>query len=537
MSGPGTEVVLRMEGIVKDFPGVRALDHADLEVRAGEVHALIGENGAGKSTLMNVLAGRFPDYAGRVVLGGEEVHLRNPRQALAHGVAVIYQDLSVLPNLTVAENLLLGHEPAGRLPWSLDRKALLAAADVGLARLGFDLPLDAPVASLSHARQCLVEIARAIGSPPLRGGTSSAPEGRATWSASPTRRYSAPEGRATRKDVRVLVFDEPTASLGAEDVAKLFAVVRDLKRRGLGIVYITHRLAELPQIADRVTVLRDGKVVGTRDVAASKVSELSHMMLGRRLAEVFPAKRNQPGKPLLRVQGLTRPGVFENVSFELREGEILGLAGLVGSGRTEIARAILGADKVAGRCELAGRELPRRSPRRAMAAGLGMIQEDRKRDGAVAVLSVAQNLGLSVLRSLAGALGYLAPRRLREHAAQGIERFRIVPPDPLKEVQLLSGGNQQKVILGRSLAADPKVLILDEPTQGIDVGTKAQIYEMMMDLACEGKGILLISSEFIELVELCDRILVIRDGRLAKELPGPGTPVDTLFAECVRQTW
>jgi ABC-type sugar transport system ATPase subunit len=285
-----------------------------------------------------------------------------------------------------------------------------------------------------------------------------------------------------------------------------------------------------------VTVLRDAKVVGTRDVADTRVSELSHMMLGRRLAEVFPEKRNKPGKPLLRIEDLSRPGAFEGISFELREGEILGLAGLVGSGRTEIARAILGADRAAGRCKLAGCALPRGSPRRAMAAGLGMIQEDRKSDGAIAGLSVAQNIGMGVLDRLSGPVGLLRPRRLREHAARGIERFHVVPPDPLKEIQLLSGGNQQKVILGRSLAAEPKVLILDEPTQGIDVGTKAQVYAMMMDLACQGKGILLISSELIELVELCDRILVIRDGRLVKELPGPGTDVDTLFAECVRKT-
>jgi ABC-type sugar transport system ATPase subunit len=492
------DTILRMQGIVKDFQGVRALDGVDFELRAGEVHALIGENGAGKSTLMNVLAGRFRDYEGRIELFGSEVRLTNPRQALALGIGVIYQELSVLPNLTVAENILLGHEPPGRLPGTLDRAALIAQAKAVVDELGFDLPLDAPVGSLSHARQCLVEIAHAL-----------------------------------RKDVRVLVFDEPTAALGAEDVAKLFAVIRDLKARGLGVVYISHRLAELPQIGDRVTVLRDGKVVGTRDVADSRVSLLSEMMLGRRLAEMFPPKRNQPGKPLLRVEGLTRSGAFEDVSFELREGEILGLAGLVGSGRTEIARAILGADKARGRCEIEGRWIPPRSPRRAMAMGLGMIQEDRKRDGAIAGLSVAQNLGLSVLDRLAGPLGFLAPRWLRDHARQGIERFSIVPPDPLKEMQLLSGGNQQKVILGRCLAPDPKVLLFDEPTQGVDVGTKAQIYRMMMDLACQGKGIVLVSSELIELVELCDRILVLRDGRLVKELPGPGTDVDTLVCECV----
>ena len=537
MGDTGTEVLLRMEGIVKDFPGVRALDHVDFEVRAGEVHALIGENGAGKSTLMNVLAGRFPDYQGSVVLFGSEVHFANPRQALAQGVAVIYQDLSVLPNLTVAENLLLGHEPAGRLPWALDRAALRAEAKAVLGKLGFDLPLDEQVSGLSHARQCLVEIAHIVGGVSTVGGVSPRRVPR-DGDIPPTasRDEDVPPTVPVRKGVRVLVFDEPTASLGAEDVAKLFAVIRDLKGRGLGIVYISHRLAELPQIADRVTVLRDGKGVGTRDIADCKVSVLSEMMLGRRLAEMFPEKRNKPGKPILRVQGLTRPGAFEDISFELREGEIIGLAGLVGSGRTEIARAILGGDMATGRCELAGRALPRHSPRRAMAAGLGMIQEDRKRDGAIAGLTVAQNLGISVLDRLSGTLGFLAPRRLREHAARGIERFRVVPPDPSKEIQLLSGGNQQKVILARSLACDPKVLIFDEPTQGIDVGTKAQIYAMMMDLACEGKGIVLISSEFIELVELCDRLLVIRDGRLVKELPGPGTDVDTLFAECVCDT-
>jgi len=370
-------------------------------------------------------------------------------------------------------------------------------------------------------------------------------------------------------------------------------VIRDLKSKGLGIVYISHRLAELPDIADRVTVLRDGKVVGTRDIADCKVSDLSRMMLGRKLTEMFPARRGAPdslpkvshlregmpetpspadtaeyppegvkpsggggvkpsggggvepsgrssakpsgGPPLLRVEGLTRPGVFEDISFELREGEILGIAGLVGSGRTEIARAIFGADKAAGRVELEGVELSRRSPQRCMASGIGMIQEDRKNDGAIRGLSVAVNLGISVLDRLSGAFAFLAPRRLNRFARDGIQRLNVLPPDPDKEIQLLSGGNQQKVVIARCLSPNPKVLIFDEPTQGIDVGTKAQIYRLMVDLAAEGKGIILISSEFIEIVELADRILVIQDGRLIRELPGPGMDVDALFAECVRK--
>ena len=493
--------LLRMQGIVKDFPGVRALDRVDFAVRAGEVHALIGENGAGKSTLMNVLAGRFADYAGRIVFAGTGARPTNPREALALGIGIIFQELSVLPNLSVAENILLGHEPAGRVPGTLNRRDLSAQAGRVLDELGFDLPVAAPVGRLSHARQCLVEIAHAI-----------------------------------RKNVRLLVLDEPTASLGSADVHRLFAVIRDLKRRGIGIVYISHRLAELPEIADRVTVLRDGRVVGTRDVAGTKVSELSQMMLGRRLTEMFPEKRNTPGEVLLRVRGLSRPGAFADVSLEVRAGEIVGLAGLVGSGRTEIARALFGADPAEGRVDLAGRPLRRRSPRRSMARGIGMIQENRKRDGTVTGLSVGQNIGISVMDRLAGPAGFLSPRRLRETAARMIRRMDVRPPDPDRPIQTLSGGNQQKAILGRWLCRDPRVLILDEPTQGIDVGTKAQIYRLIMDLACEGRAVLLISSELFELVNLADRILIVRHGRIVDQMrPGPDTDVDAVFAACMRK--
>ena len=490
-----------MEGIVKDFPGVRALDRVDFEVRPGEVHALIGENGAGKSTLMNVLAGRFADYGGRIVFAGTEARPKNPREALALGIGIIFQDLSVLGNLTVAENLLLGHEPAGWLPGTLNRRALVAEARRVLDELGFDLPVGVPVGRLSHARQCLVEIAHAI-----------------------------------RKNVRLLVFDEPTASLGSADVTRLFEVIRDLKRRGIGIVYISHRLAELPEIADRVTVLRDGRVVGTREVAGVKVSELSHMMLGRHLAEMFPEKRNTPGEVLLRVRGLGRSGVFQDVSFDVRAGEIVGLAGLVGSGRTEMARAVFGADPAEGRVEVGGRALGRRSPRRSMARGLGMIQESRKRDGAITGLSVGRNIAVGVMDRLAGPGGVLPPGRIRAVARRMIRRMDVRPPDPDVAIETLSGGNQQKALLGRWLCRDPKVLILDEPTQGIDVGTKAQIYRLVMDLAREGRGILLISSELFELVNLADRILVVRGGRIVDEMvPGPGTDVDAVFAACMRK--
>jgi ribose transport system ATP-binding protein len=508
-----SDVLLRMTGITKTFGGIRALDAVDFDVWPGEVHALIGENGAGKSTLMNVLAGRFDDYLGQVVLRGRSVRLTNPRQALALGVAVIYQELSVLPNLTVAENILLGHEPGGRIPGTLNRAALDAAAARILEYLHFDLPLSTRVENLSAARQVLVEITRAL-----------------------------------RKDVRLLVFDEPTASLGAEDVQRLFSVIRNLKSRGLGVVYISHRLAELPQIADRATVLRDGRVVGTRTLADCKLSDLTRLMLGRDLAEVFPKRRrrddapaaatasgypSKSGQVVLRVRDLTHPGLFENVSFDLHAGEILALAGLVGSGRTEIVRAILGAERASGTVELHGRPLRGRRPDRCRRLGLCMVPEGRQRDGLLTGRPVHENLNASVLEQLSGILGYLSPRRRNECAKRTIQRMKVDPPRPDLEVQKLSGGNQQKVIVGRTLAATPQVIIFDEPTQGIDVGTKAELYRLITDLAAEGRSILLISSELIELAKLADRILVIREGRVAGELPGADTDEELLFAACV----
>lgn len=494
------EPVLCMRGITKDFAGIRALDGVDFEACAGEVHALIGENGAGKSTLMNVLAGRFDDYRGRIVFDGRDVRPVTPRQARDMGIAVIYQDLSVLPNLTVAENIMLGDEKAGRWTRRLDRQALYADARRAIDYLEFDLDPAAPVGELSTARQCLVEIAG-----------------------------------AARRNVKVLVFDEPTASLGSDDVDKLFQVIQELKARGLAMVYISHRLAELPRIADRVTVLRDGKNVGTRDMPDCALSELTRMMVGRDLVEMFPKKTNQPGKTILKVSGLSRPGAFEDVSFELREGEILGMAGLVGSGRTEIVRAIFGADAAAGVCEFRGRPVARRAPHRCRALGLGMVPENRKVEGNIAGRPVSENISIGVLDKLSGALGFLAPRRVRDNACHTMGRMRIEPRRPEMPIEHLSGGNQQKVVIGRWLAVDPQVIIFDEPTQGIDVGTKSQVYKLIMDLACEGRGILLISSEFIELANLADRILVVRDGRVVAEMPGATTTEDALFAACVRK--
>ncbi len=493
-------IILQMQGIVKDFPGTRALDEVDFEVRSGEVHVLIGENGAGKSTLMNVLAGRYDDYRGQTIFDGRKVRIANPRQARDMGIGIIYQELSVLPNLSVAENIMLGEEKSSRWVRKLDRAYLSREACKTIEYLGFDLDADEPVERLSTARQCLVEIAGAV-----------------------------------RRNVKLLVFDEPTASLGREDAEKLFEVIRDLKARGLGIVYISHRLAELPVIADRVTVLRDGKRVGTKSIAECPVSEMSRMMLGHVLSEVFPEKTNRPGKCVLRVRELTRKGSFEDISFDLRAGEVLGIAGLLGSGRTEIARALFGADTASGTVEFQGRPLANRSPRICCISGIGMVSEDRKRQGNITGRPISENLNISILDRLSRFLGFQSRRRLTGQAQLMVKRLKISPPKPGMNIQQLSGGNQQKVIVGRWLAVNPEVIIFDEPTQGIDIGTKSQIYELIVKLACQGKGIILISSELIEVAKLADRILVVRDGRLAGEMEGPVDNVDLLFDACTRK--
>jgi ribose transport system ATP-binding protein len=393
---------------------------------------------------------------------------------------------------------MLGDEKAQRWTRKLDRASINTEARKIIEYLRFDLDPAEPVHHLSKARQCLVEIAGAL-----------------------------------RRNIRLLVFDEPTASLGSADVDKLFGVIKDLRSRGLAMVYISHRLAELPIIADRVTVLRDGRMVGTKAITDCQISELTRMMLGHDLAKTFPEKTNQPGKVILKAEGLSRPGVFENISFELREGEILGIAGLVGSGRTEIVRAILGADKASGTLKFQGRTIVGRSPYLCRAMGIGMVPENRKREGNITGRPVSENLTISILERLSGTLGFQSPRNLNAHATRMIEQMKIDPPKPQMNIQDLSGGNQQKVIVGRWLAAESKVIIFDEPTQGIDVGTKAQMYRLIMDLARQGRAIILISSELIEITNLADRILVIRDGHQVREMWGPETNEDALFAECV----
>jgi len=488
-----------MRRITKRFGATAALEAVDFDVRAGEVHALVGENGAGKSTLMNVLAGRFADYGGSITFAGKPVRMTCPRQARLLGIRVIHQDRSVIGNFTVAENIILGDEPAGRWTGRLNRKAIAAAARAVIDRIGFDLNCDEVVGGLGTARQTLVEIAAAL-----------------------------------HRNAKLLVFDEPTASLGSDDVERLFRVIRDLRRKGLGIVYISHRLAELPRIADRVTVLRDGRVAGTRPMKSFAIAQLSEMMLGRRLGEMFGARKNRPGEIVLQVRDLSGPGISRPVSFDLREGEIMGIAGLVGSGRTEIARALFGAVNAGGSVSMAGRTLPWRRPHLCRRAGIGMIPENRKSQGIISGRPLAENLNIAILERLSGRLGFLRRNTLLSSAASTAGRMCIQPPEPLANIDMFSGGNQQKAVLGRWLAANPSVLILDEPTQGIDVGTKNQIYGLIAELAESGCAVILISSEFIELARLCNRVLVLRAGRLKQQLSADGITAESLFEACLR---
>ncbi len=504
-AGPTTSPVpgplLRLRGIVKDFPGTRALDGVDLDLAAGEIHALVGENGAGKSTLMNILGGIYPDYQGEMTLDGRIIHPRSPRDADRLGVRIIHQEMNLVQPMTVAQNIVLGQEPCG-VVCGVNREQVRLRAEHIVADLGFDLPLDAPVESLGTGQQQLVEVAHAFA-----------------------------QGSASSHDMRVLVLDEPTAALAQADVQRLFTVLRDLRQRGLALIYISHRLAELPQIADRVTVLRDGQVVGTWPIADVTMAEVSRLMMGRDLREAFPPRGKARDDILLSVRNLDLAGRLHNVSFDLHAGEVLGIAGLVGSGRTELLRCLFGAEKCTGKIELAGEAVMIASPRDARHLGLALIPEDRRGQGLVLGRPVGENLALTMLRELAPG-GIVGHKRLAAYARDLIARFGVSPPDPFATAGNLSGGNQQKVAVAKWVATKPRVFLFDEPTRGLDVGTKADIYRLLADLAAEGHGVIVVSSEMPEVIGLAHRILVLCEGRLGGETSGEAATEDSVLALC-----
>ena len=478
---PQRESLLRVEGISKSFPGVRALREVSLELFPGEVLAIVGENGAGKSTLIKVLAGVHRPDAGSLWMGGDAVSFRSPLEAQAAGIGVIYQEFNLIPSLNVRENVLLGRE-RGRAGF-IDRRAERRRVSDLFSRMRLDLPLETRCSDLSVAQQQLVEIAKALS-----------------------------------LGARVLIMDEPTAALTEQEVAALFDIIQDLKRDGIGIVYISHRLSEIYSIADRVSVLRDGAHVGTRAVGGVSREALIEMMVGRSIENEFPKVSAEIGGPRLEVEGLTRGSVVRDVSLKIRRGEVLGLTGLVGAGRTELARLIFGADSPErGRILLDGDELRMRSPRDAIRAGICLLTEDRKGQGLVLGLSARENFALPNLPTWSR-LGFVNRRLERDAFRRQVEALKIKLSHLDQAAVNLSGGNQQKVLLARWLEANTEVVIFDEPTRGIDVGSKYEIYLLINALAAAGKAILMISSELPEVLGMSDRILVMHEGRISGEV-------------------
>lgn len=476
------DALLQAEDLHKEFPGVRALQGVSLAVRSGEIHGLLGENGAGKSTLIKCLAGIHQPDRGSIWLRGREVRFASPRDAIQAGIATIHQELSLAPHLTVMENITLGREPVrGPLPL-IDRRQMAAQAAAALARLGVEIDPAARVGELGVGSQQMVEIARALA-----------------------------------VEAQVLILDEPTAALTQAEVERLYAVLEGLRQRGTGIIYISHRLEELYRLCDRVTVLRDGSYVGTYPMPQTPEADLVQAMVGRPLKDRFPAREVQPGPEALVVRELSRGKVLRQVSLTVRRGEVVGVAGLMGAGRTELARAIMGLDPVeSGSVAVLGRPVRTGDPGAALAAGLAFVPEDRKAQGLFLNRSVRENLTFAGLNRLVR-WGWLSRRAERHLTSRMIGELAIRTAGGEVPVGTLSGGNQQKVVLGRWLAVGPQVLILDEPTRGVDVGAKAEIYRLINQLAAAGKAILLISSELPELLGMCDRILVMREGRLAGE--------------------
>jgi ribose transport system ATP-binding protein len=479
-AAPG-RVLLEMKGIGKTFPGVKALEGVHLSIREGQVHALLGENGAGKSTLIKILSGAYTRDEGEIYFDGELVDVRTPADAERLGISTIYQEFNLAPNMTIAENIFLGHLPTkgGRIDWAAVRTRSRELLD----SLNVNLSVDTLTGTLSVAQQQMVEIAKAL-----------------------------------NRNTRILVMDEPSAVLSEKDIEKLFAVVRRLQASGIGIIYISHRLKEIFELADEVTVLKDGRYVATRSVAEVDMDDLVKLMIGRDLEDIYPKREGEPGEVVLSVSHLAQTHLARDVSFDLRAGEIVGFAGITGSGRTEAVRVVFGADKAtAGEMTLFGKPYSPRSPKDAIRHGVALVTEDRKRQGLLLKLQVYFNMTVSGLDRLRKG-GVLQLKDEQKLVRKWIKDLRIKTPGPDFMVVNMSGGNQQKVVLARWLSLGIKVFILDEPTRGIDVGSKAEIYQIMADLADQGIAIIMISSELPEVLGMSDRVMVMREGRIVKEL-------------------
>lgn len=475
-----------MEGIEKGFPGVKAISQGYFELRSGEVHALLGENGAGKSTLMKILSGIYQKDAGRILYQGKEVEITSPRAAQSLGISIVHQELNLMSHLTVAQNIFIGREPRKRLRFVLDEAEINKKTQQLFEMMHLKLDPRTKVADLTVAKQQMVEIAKALSF-----------------------------------NSRVLILDEPTAALTDSEIADLFDIIRQLREKGVGIVHISHRLEELRQIADRATVMRDGRYIDTVMVKDVTINQIISMMVGREIFEAVPELPEDANQDIvLEVRDLNRDRVLKNINFKLKRGEILGVAGLVGAGRTEMARAVFGADPIdSGEIYLSGRKVQINSPSDAVRNGIGYLSEDRKRYGVVLGMDVETNIALSAFRKFLRFLGWVDNNKTRSTAKHFVEALSIKTPNLRQKVRNLSGGNQQKVIIGKWLTADTKILIFDEPTRGIDIGAKSEIYKLLNDLAQQGKSIIMISSELPEILRMSHRVIVICEGRLTGDIP------------------
>lgn len=480
MSSTPSRVVFEMKDIGKSFPGVKALQGVNLTVREGQVHALLGENGAGKSTLIKILSGAYTKDEGQIYFEGQPVEIRNPQDAEALGISTIYQEFNLAKNLTVAENIFLGHLPTKgfAVDWALVKGRSREILD----SLGVAIPVDTLTATLSVAEQQLVEIAKSL-----------------------------------NRKTRILIMDEPSAVLGEKDLEKLFDVVRSLQKQGIGIVYISHRMKEIFELADEVTILKDGRYVDTKQTSDVSMDELVKLMIGRDLKDVYPKRAPVPGELLLEVNNVARSKLVHDITFNLRAGEIIGFAGITGSGRTELVRSIFGADPYTGEIRLAGKPYKPHSPADGIRNGIALVTEDRKGQGLLLKLNVTFNTTISGLKQLTR-YGVLQLGKELELVKKFIKDLRIKTPGPNFIVVNMSGGNQQKVILARWLSIGTRIFIMDEPTRGIDIGSKSEIYQIMNELTKQGVGIIMISSELPEVLGMSDRIMVMREGTIVKEL-------------------
>ncbi|WP_042462224.1 sugar ABC transporter ATP-binding protein [Neobacillus dielmonensis] len=477
------EYILGMKGITKTFPGVNALSNVELKIKPGTVHALMGENGAGKSTLMKILIGMYPEYEGEIFYNGNKVQFKDIKQALDIGISMIHQELTSIEHMTIAENIFLGKEPAFKKVW-INEKAMIGKTKELLDRVGLNLDPKTLMKNLSVSEKQMVEIAKAIS-----------------------------------YDSKVIIMDEPTSAITDREVDQLFTIIHELKKNDVAIIYISHKMDEIFKISDEITVLRDGKYIGTYKTEQLTIDQLVAQMVGRELTDLFPQKKKVLGEEVLRVKGLKKANAYRDISFHVRSGEIVGIAGLMGAGRTEVVNSIFGLESYdEGEIEFKGKQVKIKSPADAINLGISLVSEDRKRFGLVLPLSVRENMTLPNLHLISGFSQLVSKRKEKNIVNEMIQELSIKTPTGEQLVKNLSGGNQQKIVIAKSLLRDPDVIILDEPTRGIDIGAKSEIYHLISELAEAGKAVIVVSSELPEILGLSDRILVLHEGRLTGEL-------------------